>query len=52
LFPNGDLDLTAPVYVKEPSKFSKDLEVLDHYNYRLVAPFNSTGDVNSREDQQ
>ena len=52
LHPGGDLEVTAPVYVKFPSTITKDLKVLDQFDYRLVAPFNAEGEVNSREAQR
>jgi hypothetical protein len=52
LLPDGELDVAAPVYVKSPSKITKDLKVLDYSDARLVAPFNSQGEANSREAQR
>ena len=52
LLPDGELEVMAPVYVKFPSKITKDLRVLDQFDYRLVAPFNSEGEPNSREAQR
>jgi hypothetical protein len=52
LLPDGKVEVAAPVYVKFPSKITKDLNVLDQFDYRLVAPFNSQGDANSREAQR
>jgi hypothetical protein len=52
LLPDGELDAAAPVYVKFPSKITKDLKVLDQFDYRLVAPFNSAGESNSRDAQR
>lgn len=52
LLVDGGLNVAAPVYVKFPSKITKDLTVLDQFDYRLVAPFNSAGEANSREAQR
>ena len=52
LLPDGNIDVATPIYVKFPSKITKDLKVLDQFDYRLVAPFNSKGEVNNREAQR
>jgi len=52
LHPDGSVEAAAPVYVKFPSKITKALKVLDQFDYRLVAPFNSQGDGNSRGSQR
>ena len=52
LLPDGELDVLTPVYVRSPSKITKDLKVLDYSDARLVAPFNSQGQPNSREAQR
>jgi hypothetical protein len=51
LSPDGDLVVSAPVYVHFPLRLTGDLKVLDRYDYRVVTPF--TGNqVNSREAQR
>jgi hypothetical protein len=52
LLPDGDLVESTPVYVKSPSKITQDLKILDYFDSRLVAPFNSQGQANSREVQR
>jgi hypothetical protein len=52
LLPDGELDVSTPLYVKSPSHITKQLSVLDYYDARLVAPFNSQGEANSREAQR
>ena len=52
LGPDGRIDGSAPVYVRSPSKITKDLKILDHSDSRLVAPFNPQGLANSREVQR
>jgi hypothetical protein len=52
LLPDGRLDESAPVYVQTPAKISKYLKVLDYRDGRLVAPFDSQGKANSREEQR
>ena len=52
LLADGEVEVAAPVYSKFPSKITKDLKVLDQFDYRLVAPFNSEGEANSREAQR
>jgi hypothetical protein len=49
---DGSVEDETAVFVKSPTKFTKDLKVLDQYDYRMVAPFNSLGVVNSREAQR
>ena len=46
------VDKVAPVFVNRPYMLTKDLEVLDFYDWRLVTPFSPTGEVNSREEQR
>jgi hypothetical protein len=52
LHPDGKLGASTPVYVKSPSKMTEDLKILDYSDSRLVAPFNSQGQANSREAQR
>ena len=52
LLPDGKLAGKAPVYVKFPAKITQALEILDQFDYRLVAPFNIDGNPNSREVQR
>jgi hypothetical protein len=52
LNPDGKLDVTTPVYVRSPSNMTKNLKILDYWDSRLVAPFNSQGKANSREVQR
>jgi hypothetical protein len=48
----GELDASTPTYVKSPSNIAPDHKVLDYFDYRLVPPFNSAGEANSREAQR
>ncbi len=48
----GTMDKVAPVFVTYPYKLTKDLEVQDLSDWRLVSPFSPTGEVNSREEQR
>jgi len=50
--PDGELDGSTPAYVKSPANIATDHKVLDYVDYRLVAPFNSAGEANSREAQR
>jgi hypothetical protein len=52
LRPDGELDGSTPAYVKSPANIATDHKVLDYVDYRLVAPFNSAGEANSREAQR
>jgi len=52
LLPDGTIGASTPVYVNSPMRLTKDLNVLDYYDYRLVTPFDSHGKPNSREDQR
>ena len=52
LFPGGDLDVAAPVYAKFPGKITRDHQVLDWFDSRLVAPISSDGEANTREAQR
>jgi hypothetical protein len=52
LLPDGTIGASTPVYVNSPMRLTKDLNVLDYYDYRLVTPFDSHGKSNSREDQR
>jgi hypothetical protein len=52
LHANGSLVASAPVYVRSPSKLTKNLKILDYSDSKLVAPFNSQGGANSREIQR
>ena len=52
LLEDGNLDASGPVYAKYPIKITKELRVLDQYDYRLVAPFDLKGSTNSREVQR
>jgi len=52
LLPAGELDVAAPMYAKFPEKITRDHQVLDGFDSRLVAPFNSQGEANSRETQR
>lgn len=49
---DGKLSESTPVYVRSPSKMTKDLKILDYSDSRLVAPFNSQGQANTREVQR
>ncbi len=49
---DGKLVASAPVYVRSPSKITRDLKILDYSNSRLVAPFNPQRLANSREAQR
>lgn len=52
LDPDGQLVASTPVYVRSPAKITGDRKILDYADYRLVAPFNSQGQANSREAQR
>ena len=52
LLPDGSVDVAVPVYAKFPAKITKDFQVLDQFDYRLVAPFNLEGEPNTREAQR
>lgn len=52
LLPDGSVNTATPVYVKFPAKITKDLRILDQFDYRLIAPFNAEGEANSREAQR
>jgi hypothetical protein len=49
---DGEPDGTTPVYVKSPAKIAENHKVLDYDDYRLVSPFSSAGEANSREAQR
>jgi hypothetical protein len=51
-YQNGEIASTAPVFATFPTMLTRDLEVLDSYDGRLVAPFSLTGEANPREDQR
>jgi len=48
---NGDINI-APVFATYPTMLTRELEVLDSYDGRLVAPFTPEGEGNSREGQR
>lgn len=50
--PDGSVDQVAPVFATSPVALTKDLQVLDFFDWRLVEPFDPTGKVNSREVQR
>jgi len=52
LTPDGKLSGSTPVYVRSPSKMTREMKILDYYDSRLVAPFNSQGQAHSREIQR
>jgi len=52
MYLDGSIDAVAPVFVTFPSMLTKDIEILDTYDGRLVKPFSPTGEVNSREAQR
>lgn len=49
---DGSVDQVAPVFATSPMALTKDLEVLDFFDWRFVEPFSSTGEINSREEQR
>ena len=49
---DGSIDKVAPVFVTYTYKLTKDLEVQDLSDWRLVMPFSPTGEVNSHEEQR
>ena len=49
---DGSIQAVAPVFAFFPAGLTKELEVLDSFDNRLVEPFNSTGEANSRETQR
>jgi hypothetical protein len=49
---DGSIDKVAPVFVTYPYNLTKDLEVQDLDDWRLVMPFSPTREVNSREEQR
>jgi len=52
LLPGGDLDVAAPLYAKFPEKITRDHQVLDWFDTRLVLPISSDGEANDRETQR
>lgn len=52
MFPDGSINAVAPVFAAFPAMLTKYIEVLDTYDDRLVEPFTTTGEVNSREAQR
>jgi hypothetical protein len=48
----GKLLALTPVYVEVPAGITKDLNILDYGDSRLVAPFDEQGKANSREAQR
>lgn len=52
MFLDGSIDKVAPVFAFYPSVLTKDLQVLDRYDGKLVEPFSPTGEVNPREVQR
>jgi hypothetical protein len=52
LLPDGRIGVQAPVFVWIPGRLTQDLEVLDLRDRRFVAPFLSSGEINSREGQR
>ena len=48
---NGDINI-APVFATYPTMLTRELEVLDSYDGRLVVPFTPAGEENSREGQR
>lgn len=52
LLPDGELEVAAPLYAKFPDKITGGHQVLDWYDSRLVSPFSSQGEANSRETQR
>jgi hypothetical protein len=52
LLSNGTIDTSVPVYANSPVKLTEDLKVLDRYDYKLVLPFDTQGEANSREAQR
>jgi len=49
---DGSIDKVAPVFVGYPWGLTKDLEVQDLVDWRLVTPFNPRGEANSRQEQR
>ena len=52
LLPDGGLDVAAPLYAKFPGKITRDQQVLDWYDSRMVAPISPNGEANDREAQR
>lgn len=48
----GSLVASASVYVRSPVKITRDSKILDYADSRLVVPFTSQGQPNSREVQR
>jgi hypothetical protein len=49
---DGSVDQVAPAFATSPIALTKELKVLDLFDWRLVEPFDPTGKVNSREVQR
>ena len=52
LLQDGKLGALTPVYVRSPSAMTQDLKIIDYSDFRLVTPFDSLGQANSREAQR
>ncbi len=52
LLSDGRVGVQAPVFVWIPGRLTQDLEVFDLRDRRFVAPFLSSGEINSREGQR
>ena len=52
MLPDGKLGASTQVYVRSPSKITRDLRILDYFDSKLVVPFDPQGQANSREVQR
>lgn len=50
--PDGQIGAVAPVFAEIPGRLTKDLQVFDYGGYRIVVPFDASGEVNPREIQR
>lgn len=49
---SGKLEVAAPVYARFPGEITREHQVLDGYDHRLVVPFGAEGEANDRETQR
>ncbi|MGB8984099.1 MAG: hypothetical protein WCC12_19680 [Anaerolineales bacterium] len=49
---DGTVEGSVPTYAASPRRLTKDLRVMDDYDYKLVLPFDAQGKANSREAQR
>ncbi len=49
---DGTVEASVPAYAASPRRLTEDLRIVDDYDYKLVLPFDTRGEANSREAQR